>query len=114
MVISLFIYNFLFCFLVLPRVTPFYFEDNPTQTGQYATIQCTVAQGDLPLKIKWKFNQNDIDSSSGVLITAVGKRSSTLSIESVSYENAGNYTCVGKNKVGLAEFTTQLLVNGSS
>lgn len=105
--------SFLVCFLVLPRVTPFYFEDSPAQTGQYATIQCTVSRGDLPLIISWKFNDVSVRNEFGVSITAVGKRSSSLTIENTSHENAGNYTCVGENKVGSAEYTAQLIVNGN-
>lgn len=63
--------------------------------------------------ISWKFNDMPVQNELRVLITAVGKRSSTLTIENTSHENAGNYTCVGENKVGSAEYTAQLIVNGN-
>lgn len=64
------------------------------------------------MKISWKFNSKDIESLSGVRIVTVSRRSSSLSIESVSHEHAGNYTCIGENKVGKTEHTTTLNVNG--
>lgn len=95
----------------MPRIIPFNFEENPVESGQYATAQCTISHGDLPIGINWLFNDKNVDKAN-VLITAVGRRSSSLSIESVTYEHAGNYTCVGNNKVGSTQFTTQLHVNG--
>lgn len=97
---------------VAPKIHHFNFEDNPAESGGYATVQCTIPIGDLPLKINWKFNNENINSISGVTMTSVGRRSSSLSIESVTYEHAGNYTCIGENKVGKTEYTTTLNVNG--
>lgn len=95
-----------------PRVLPFSFEENPIQAETYATIQCTVPQGDFPLNISWRFNNAPIHSQSGILVTAVGRRSSSLTLESVSYNQMGNYTCRGENKAGYAEYTAALMVNG--
>lgn len=77
------------------------------------TVQCTVSSGDMPVKIIWDSNSEPIRDGSGVLLTAVGKRSSSLSIESVSGENAGNYTCRAKNRAGYVEYTATLLVNST-
>lgn len=98
---------------MLPRITPFYFEDSPAESEQYVTIQCTVSQGDLPLKISWMFNNVSIQDDGRILVTAVGKRSSSLSIESVDYTNVGNYTCRAQNKAGYTDHTAFLAVNGS-
>lgn len=99
---------------VVPKIHHLNFEDNPVESGGYATVQCTVSIGDLPLKFSWKFNNLSIESIPGITVGSVNRRSSTLSIESVSYEHAGSYTCVGENKVGKAELTAVLNVNGWS
>lgn len=75
-------------------------------------MQCSVVAGDLPLNILWKFNNANIDSVKGITVGSANRRSSTISIESVSYEHAGNYTCVVENKVGKTEQTAALNVNG--
>lgn len=53
-------------------------------------------------------NQDNED----ILIAKMGRRSSVLTIESVSARNAGNYTCQGSNVAGKASYTTQLRVIG--
>ncbi|XP_017784824.1 PREDICTED: Down syndrome cell adhesion molecule-like protein Dscam2 isoform X11 [Nicrophorus vespilloides] len=98
--------------MVAPRIVPFEFEDGPLESGQYTSIQCSVPQGDFPLTISWYFNEkpiNDYDESR-VLVSAVGRRSSSLVIESVDYGHAGNYTCRAKNRAGIADFTSLLTV----
>lgn len=42
----------------------------------------------------------------------MGPRSSVLTIESISGEHAGNFTCVAKNQAGTATHFSTLIVNG--
>lgn len=97
---------------VLPRIIPFYFEENPLHEGQYAQVNCLVAEGDLPIDIEWTLNGASLERFSEISFTKVGKRNSMLTIESVSDMNAGNYTCKAKNKAGEAAHVAQLNVNG--
>ncbi|XP_057660489.1 cell adhesion molecule Dscam2 isoform X11 [Diorhabda carinulata] len=97
--------------MVVPRITPFYFEDNPVHSGQYVQVSCSVTEGDLPIGIEWKLNGDSLRNFGQISVTPVGKRTSSLEIESVSYKQAGNYTCIAKNKAGAATFTTELHVN---
>lgn len=48
----------------------------------------------------------------GVVIAKVGKKISTVAIDSVQAEHAGEYSCIAKNKAGVAQFTSRLNVNG--
>lgn len=97
---------------VPPRITTFYFEDNPLHSGQYVQVTCLVADGDLPIEITWELNGRNIAEYHEISTSKVGKRSSILAIESVSHINAGNYSCKSKNKAGESEYVTQLYVNG--
>lgn len=76
-------------------------------------MQCMVSSGDLPLNISWVFNGKDIRKFQEISVSKVGRRGSTLMIESTSYSLSGNYTCVAVNKAGASEYTAELLVNGS-
>ncbi|VEN53575.1 unnamed protein product [Callosobruchus maculatus] len=96
---------------VLPRITPFGFEDSPVHSGQFVEVTCTVSEGDLPVQITWQLNGRDFDNFPEVTTTKVGKRTSVLSIESVSYANAGIYTCLARNRAGEAVFSAELQVN---
>lgn len=75
-------------------------------------VTCTVSKGDLPLKIDWYFNGNKVKSGDKGVSLLNTKRTSQLSIESVSHQNQGNYTCVVNNEAGSMNHTSQLFVNG--
>lgn len=64
------------------------------------------------MKIEWSLNGKSVTEYPEITASNMGKRSSFLTIESVSYVHAGNYTCSAKNAAGETSFTSQLLVNG--
>lgn len=93
-------------------IAPFDFGSGPVHSGQFVQITCTAYEGDLPLKIDWLLNGNALEDYPEITVSLVGKRSSFLSIDSVTYVHAGNYTCRVANKAAEAKFTSELLVNG--
>lgn len=102
------------CLLVLPSLVPFSFGKEPIGAGQFASVQCIVSSGDLPLTVMWTFNGSPLQSSDAVTISKSGQRISTLAIESVSARLAGNYSCIARNNAGVDSYTSLLTVNGSS
>lgn len=101
---------------VLPKIAPFAPGSDAFYPGDYFTVQCSIIHGDHPLLLYWAFNgmklnEKNIDEL-GVTISKMGSRSSVLTIESVKHFNAGNYTCYGKNKAGVTNYTAELIVNG--
>lgn len=78
----------------------------------FVQVTCTAFEGDLPISFAWNLNGRQIEKFPDVSVSAVGKRSSYLSVESVTYEHAGNYTCFARNSGGEASSTAELLVNG--
>lgn len=102
----------IFTYLVPPRIAPFSFEEGPINSGDYASIQCTVPNGDLPINIEWTFNGDNFRQYAEIVVSKNGRRGSTLTIDSVSYSLAGNYTCIASNRAGYYQHTAQLLVNG--
>lgn len=78
-------------------------------------MTCAFIHGDLPIEIHWLHNGRLISTSSDIDngVTLINtKRSSVLNIDSISGENAGNYTCSGTNRAGVDSLTTSLFVNG--
>lgn len=78
---------------------------------EYFQIYCTAIHGDFPITFTWLFGNRSLYGSENVRIEYT-KRSSTLSIESVGGEHAGNYTCVASNRAGSEKSTTELIVKG--
>ena len=82
-------------------------------TGETAQISCSVSSGDQPLNISWSFEGQSISLVPGISSTKFGKKASMLSIDPVSAEHRGNYTCTAKNRAGVANFTAPLFINGN-
>ncbi|XP_055593976.1 cell adhesion molecule Dscam2 isoform X25 [Uranotaenia lowii] len=96
--------------MVPPKIFPFSFGEEPMNFGDSVSIQCSVPSGDLPIGIRWYFNGKDIDDSS-VSITNIGKRSKALTIDSVTGQHAGNYSCEASNKADVVQFSAELNIN---
>lgn len=94
------------------QILPFDFGEIAVNSGDMATVQCAVPKGDFPIRFSWTHNGNNIDLRDGILISKINKRITTLSIESVTAENGGNYTCIAENPAGASSYTATLNVNG--
>ncbi|XP_055694224.1 cell adhesion molecule Dscam2 isoform X11 [Lutzomyia longipalpis] len=98
--------------MVLPKIAPLVSGDEPLFLGDYFQLNCAVVHGDYPFNITWWFNNAPLDRGMGdMTITMLGKRSSSLNIESVMAHHVGNYTCVAANRAGNATSTAKLTVN---
>ncbi|XP_066145703.1 cell adhesion molecule Dscam1 isoform X48 [Euwallacea fornicatus] len=94
-----------------PQISPFAFGEEPINSGDYVSAQCSVHKGDLPINISWLHNNISIGYIAGMQVTKVGKKSSSITVDSVSEDHAGTYTCLAENQAGKTEFTTTLRVN---
>ncbi|XP_039751105.1 Down syndrome cell adhesion molecule-like protein Dscam2 isoform X4 [Pararge aegeria] len=99
--------------MVPPLVVPFSFGEVPSNPGDAAVVNCVATKGDLPLEISWTFSSETIDSSlhRDIMTTPLGPRASVLTINSVSANHQGNYTCIVQNAAGRAEYAATLVVN---
>ncbi|XP_018577212.1 Down syndrome cell adhesion molecule-like protein Dscam2 isoform X1 [Anoplophora glabripennis] len=97
--------------MVAPQIAPFDFGNDPVHSGQSVQVQCFVSEGDLPVTFEWQLNEKPLEDFPEISTVVVGKRSSILSVDSVSYTHAGNYTCKAKNRAGEAAFSSELQVN---
>lgn len=99
-------------FTVPPHISPFDFTEESVNSGDTASVQCTVSKGDIPLEMVWYLNGEPAQNFAGITTNRIGKRISSLSIDSVDASHAGIYTCQAKNKAGTANYTADLAVNG--
>ncbi|XP_063893530.1 cell adhesion molecule Dscam1 isoform X1 [Helicoverpa armigera] len=99
--------------MVPPLIMPFNFGEVPFNPGDTALVNCVATKGDLPLDISWTFSSETIDSTLQRDITtmSLNPRASVLTINSVSANHQGNYTCIVQNAAGRAEYAATLVVN---
>ncbi|XP_070160076.1 Down syndrome cell adhesion molecule 1 isoform X6 [Polyergus mexicanus] len=97
--------------MVIPKLLPFAFGEEPLNSGQVVTVPCAVVEGDPPLKLRWTLNGHAISPHSGISIVDLGGRGAILSIGSVQATHAGTYTCVAENLAGRHELSADLIVN---
>lgn len=91
---------------------PFDFGEETVDSGDPASVTCTVVKGDLPVEIVWLHNDKIIKNENGVSILN-RRKVSTLDIDSVSPEDVGVYTCLAKNAAGSTFHAATLNVNGT-
>lgn len=98
---------------VPPKISPFSFGDDPSNSGDSASIQCSVTSGDFPIDIVWLHDGLPIDAMDSAIVTSkLGKRLSVLNIDSVEGRHAGQFSCVASNLAGAVEWAAVLIVNG--
>ncbi|XP_054724339.1 cell adhesion molecule Dscam2-like [Uloborus diversus] len=91
-----------------PVVVDFTFP-SALKEGERGSAVCTIRSGDRPLQFQWKKAGRDISQDPNIEIQSV-KDSSFLIIESVTAQNAGNYTCIVTNSYGTDKYTATLTV----
>ena len=96
-----------------PRIVPFTFGRDIFDEGEYAQVSCVVSSGDLPLQITWSLQGVSVQGGSeiGISTAPMGLRASFLSIQSVSSQHSGMYTCTARNSAGNSSYSTTLIVS---
>lgn len=98
--------------LVPIKLKHFSFGDEPLKEGETVAVQCVISSGDLPANMSWMFNGRALNADDNAVVTKTSSKIISLTIESVTAKNAGNYTCVGQNIVGESSYTSRLYING--
>ena len=84
---------------------PLTFGRDILDEGEFVQLICIVSKGDEPLRLTW--------SLKGLTTTALGTRTSMLTINSVGYRHSGTYTCRAANDAGATTQSAELKVNGT-
>ncbi|XP_047108457.1 Down syndrome cell adhesion molecule-like protein 1 homolog isoform X1 [Schistocerca piceifrons] len=81
------------------------------QKGMRVHLHCVVVKGDFPISLQWLKDGKIIPYRLSVAERTIDEYSSTLTINKVTEEHRGNYTCIAGNAVANTSHTTQLIVN---
>ncbi|GFU20647.1 down syndrome cell adhesion molecule-like protein 1 [Nephila pilipes] len=93
-----------------PVIVPFFFP-TALKEGERGSAICTLRSGDRPLEFQWLKDGEKIIPDSNMDIQSVRDTSSILSIETVTSQSSGNYTCIVKNSFGSDRYTANLAVS---
>ncbi|KAH8022254.1 hypothetical protein HPB51_023132 [Rhipicephalus microplus] len=89
-----------------PKLQPFSFPGS-VKPGSRISAMCWTTSGSNQVTISWLKDGNDLSSAKNVFVET--KRGlSTILIEPVEVSNAGNYTCIAKNRAGFDSYTAVL------
>ena len=92
---------------------PLTFGRDILDEGEFVQLICIVSKGDEPLRLTWSLKGDDVSSEPGLTTTALGTRTSMLTINSVGYRHSGTYTCRAANDAGATTQSAELKVNGT-
>ena len=80
--------------------------------GDRSSVSCVIHRGDTPLTIDWEKDGSPVRGFPGVQVRQLDAYTSVLSIQSLTPEHAGNYTCKARNDAAHVHHTAPLHVNG--
>ncbi|KAH9364293.1 hypothetical protein HPB48_008469 [Haemaphysalis longicornis] len=92
-----------------PAIMPFSFHKN-AKLGQKMTVACVVSSGAAPLHFAWTHGEHRITSTSRRHVKTVLENVAALTIEAISAEDLGNYTCTVSNAAGSTSYSAVLVV----
>ncbi|KAH6928080.1 hypothetical protein HPB50_011607 [Hyalomma asiaticum] len=93
-----------------PSLVPFQFPKN-LEVQQRISVMCTISVGERPLQFAWLKDGSALASGSKNVRIVDNAEYSTLHIDVLSLDSAGNYTCSVTNNAGHASHTAPLLVH---
>ena len=95
--------------LVPPDITPIALPSG-ISSGDNVAITCVIKRGDEPIHISWMLNGHVLTEDQVRIVST--PLVSTVIIDSITREQAGNYTCRATNDAGTAHYTTHVAVLG--
>lgn len=92
---------------------PFTFGEDSFNPGDSTGVSCMIVKGDLPITIRWTLNDMPIvTGENGITVVKLSAKTSVLNMASVEKEHRGIVKCIAENKAGVAEYSSELSVNG--
>ena len=91
----------------VPVIQPFSFPRD-VRIGQRTFIVCAVKEGSEPFEFSWLKEDKPITGAN--FKSSQSDVASTLSLNPIQSQDGGNYTCIIKNPVGSASYSTILFI----
>ncbi|KAK8780167.1 hypothetical protein V5799_018495 [Amblyomma americanum] len=95
------------CMAGRPEIMPFSFSKNIV-LGQKTTVTCVVSSGTGPFRFEWKHGERRVASDSRKNVLTLAENVAALTIEAITAEDLGNYTCTVASDVGNASYSAVL------
>ena len=92
-----------------PQVQPFTFGSG-VKEGHFVGAVCNAIHGSQPLDFLWFKDGEPLDQADVEVVSS--SSASFLSIEAVTPEHVGEYTCVVENDWGSSHYTSSLMIDG--
>ncbi|KAG0444842.1 hypothetical protein HPB47_013323 [Ixodes persulcatus] len=96
-----------------PQIQPFSFPPN-VNLGEKASVTCSATRGDGPFRFTWTQDGRPIVNTASKYARTVVDDIATMTIEKVSAEDVGNYTCTVSNGAGRDSASASLMVEGET
>ena len=84
-----------------------------TRVGERIAVTCSTRSGTLPFQFEWIRNGEALLRSERMNIGTI-EDASTLTLRNLRREDAGNYTCIVRNREGVDSFTATLRIKSKS
>ncbi|XP_049514068.1 Down syndrome cell adhesion molecule-like protein 1 homolog [Dermacentor silvarum] len=94
-----------------PRIQPLAFPPS-VSLGQEVSVTCVAALGKKPFRFAWKQDGEVLENTKRKHSRAVVDNVVMMTIERVTAEDVGNYTCTVNNGFGSDSTTAALIVEG--
>ncbi|GFY47205.1 titin [Trichonephila inaurata madagascariensis] len=91
-----------------PKIVPFHFP-TMVEIQKKASVACILEQGRTPLQFKWVKNQNQLHETKNIKIKSLDDVS-IITIDPVTSNDSGNYSCLVSNSFGKDSYTSPLIV----
>ncbi|EFX83213.1 hypothetical protein DAPPUDRAFT_48415, partial [Daphnia pulex] len=99
--------------LAPPRITPFGMPLRNVMVNSRVQVSCVIEEGDPPFRIRWFRDDRPLlhHHVAGLRLTDFNSYSSILTIDQVTVNHGGNYSCRASNAAGTAVHATLLQVS---
>ena len=75
-------------------------------------LQCAVIKGGLPLTLTWLKEGASVSNLAGLSVKLINDFTVSLTVETLSWQHSGHYTCWAQNEGGRAEASVAVIVQG--
>lgn len=96
-----------------PQIQPFSFPKN-VALGEKTSVTCVVANGAGNLEFTWTQDGRSVENTASKHVKAITENIAAITIDRVTANDVGNYTCTVSNDAGVDSYSAALSVQGKT